>query len=374
MSSGRPSMWEELETSMRKVLAIRERGPDFAHFEPAAVERCRRRWTWVPRAPEGMTIAWPADLRALAEELGLEPDARGPDEIDARMDARIGGSRPPCHPRGSIAARPSLAHARALRQRIERGETADARDLASVAAEMFGTYRAVAIAGEPAAWRELVECYVRGIGCSPRAATSGVDAREARRRGAEAGDRECGLTWAREELDRPEPDHALLHRVLAPLLADDPDGRAHLIAGYVAFRGLGEPASPSKSASLQRIAAEKGNADAMFELYVHASTGQGMERDEEEALRWCTRAAELGQDRACYNLGAFHATGRGVPQDWAAAVKWYERAAELGNGRAAAALATMYRLGEGVDVDAARAAQWDQVAASRGAIPQVRRE
>jgi hypothetical protein len=27
-----------------------------------------------------------------------------------------------------------------------------------------------------------------------------------------------------------------------------------------------------------------------------------------------------------------------------------------------------------VDVDAARAAQWDQVAASRGAIPQVRRE
>ena len=82
-------------------------------------------------------------------------------------------------------------------------------------------------------------------------------------------------------------------------------------------------------------------------LYV-AGTG-GVQRDYGRAVFWFTKSAEKGMANAHYNLGVMYQQGLGVPQDAAAALGWYERAAQLGHPEA------MYNLGianiEGIGAD-----------------------
>lgn len=82
-------------------------------------------------------------------------------------------------------------------------------------------------------------------------------------------------------------------------------------------------------------------------LYV-AGTG-GVQRDYGRAVFWFTKSAEKGIANAHYNLGVMYQQGLGVPQDASAALGWYERAAQLGHPEA------MYNLGianiEGIGAD-----------------------
>jgi TPR repeat protein len=352
------STWEMLQKTMRRLLRIRGLGPSAAHLLANDLEACQKRWRWVPRAPAGMSIAWPDDLLALAVELGFDPDVRSDQDIDTRMDERLAGSRPPYRMSTATVAPPSLDRARDVRSRVERGDVLIGILPADAVEEMVATYRALGQAGVGAAWHELGECYDRGIGVAPDRAA----AVECWRRGADAGDREATLAFVRDALYAANGDAVGAQRLIAPLLSNDDDGRAHVLAGHMALRGFGEASDACKSVELHRKAAEVENADAMFELHVLGSTGQGMELDQERDLDWCVRAADLGQPRACYNLGTFYAKGRGVPQDWTAALRWYERAAELGNARAAATLATMYEIGDGVEANPDRAAYWRELA------------
>lgn len=173
-----------------------------------------------------------------------------------------------------------------------------------------------------------------------------------------AGGREMALriasTWMYDEAhDRAEQAHALVE----PLLGDDPDGSAHVLAGYMALRGFGFGEDPVESRRLHAIAAERGNPAGMFEMYVLLSSGTGGPRDDAEAQRWCIAAAEAGSARAVYNLGAFHASGRGFPRDLAKALAYYRQAADLGNGQAAATAGIMTLRGDvgQPSVDEARA-------------------
>jgi TPR repeat protein len=61
------------------------------------------------------------------------------------------------------------------------------------------------------------------------------------------------------------------------------------------------------------VAAQRGNPDCMFELYVLVSTGRGLAKDEARAAA-VVRAAAHDQGRVALqhdNMGSFHATGRG---------------------------------------------------------------
>ena len=127
-------------------------------------------------------------------------------------------------------------------------------------------------------------------------------------------------------------------------------GLVHLLA-HLTTHGFGSEADPTKGLELQHKAAEMDSEDAMFELYIHYSTGLGTELDEAKALEWCRKAAEAEHSRAMYNMGAFHATGRGVDKDMKEAVRWYEAAADDGNPRAMIGLALIYGMGDGVDQD-----------------------
>lgn len=150
------------------------------------------------------------------------------------------------------------------------------------------------------------------------------------------------------------------------LLKEDPDGEAALLRGYFHTRGFGYPQEMKESLRWHERAASKGNADAMFELYVLYANGEGIEPQPELALDWAMRAAEAGNIRAMYNLGTFYATGNGVERDPARSLKWYKKAAEAGHGRAAATVSVMLYMGDEVDQDVEEAEAYFRLAYELG--------
>jgi TPR repeat protein len=149
-------------------------------------------------------------------------------------------------------------------------------------------------------------------------------------------------------------DQVRAREVLTPFVQDDPDGTLTYQLGLVHY-WLDDFAA---SLECHKRAAAKGNADALFELYVLYGNGDGVEADPDAAHEWLVKAADKGQFRALYNVAAGYATGNGFPKDPARAIEYYERSAGAGNARAAATLGVMCLTGEGLEADPKRAARW----------------
>ncbi|WP_434418482.1 tetratricopeptide repeat protein [Nannocystis pusilla] len=156
--------------------------------------------------------------------------------------------------------------------------------------------------------------------------------------------------------------HAQALRWLSAAREPDADGRVHFMLGLYASLGFGAAQDYGRARTYYEEAAARGDADAMFELYVMHARGIGCPEDQELALAWCRRGAEAGNLRAMGNLGGFYATGSGVERDPALALAWYERAAQAGHGRSAATLGTMYATGDCVPRSPARAREWFRAA------------
>jgi TPR repeat protein len=69
--------------------------------------------------------------------------------------------------------------------------------------------------------------------------------------------------------------------------------------------------------------------------------GTGVPKNEQEAVKWFTKAAEQGDADGQVWLGAMYLGGRGVPKNEQEAVKWLTKAAEQGNADAREALQRM---------------------------------
>lgn len=76
--------------------------------------------------------------------------------------------------------------------------------------------------------------------------------------------------------------------------------------------------------------------------------------------------AEQGGAKAQFNLGLMYRQGQGVPKDDAEAVKWYRKATEQGFAGAQTNLGLMYNKGEGVPRDDIEAYMWASLAAAQG--------
>ncbi|MBN1764740.1 MAG: sel1 repeat family protein [Sedimentisphaerales bacterium] len=51
--------------------------------------------------------------------------------------------------------------------------------------------------------------------------------------------------------------------------------------------------------------------------------GEGVPENDEEALKWYTKAAEQGDADAQFNLGVIYDDAKGVPQNYIEAYKWF---------------------------------------------------
>jgi TPR repeat protein len=83
-----------------------------------------------------------------------------------------------------------------------------------------------------------------------------------------------------------------------------------------------DTASDTDMASRYLQAAQSGDDDAQFYLGALYSSGVGMQRSDEEAFRWFSRAADHGHIHAMLILSGLCAIGRGAPQDNLSAYKW----------------------------------------------------
>ncbi len=262
-----------------------------------------------------------------------------------------------------------LEQAIELRNKILRGDIVMGIMPPEAFDELVARLTKIGEEGEPEAWWELGRVHATGINTFDPDPELAVLAWE---KGWDVGgSREMGLALAQtsyfSRLDVVSPPK--MRNILEELLEDDEDGAARLLLGWMHYAGYLFEADLEQAVRFQESAAERGNADAMFELSILHGNGEGVDRDEEESVAWCRRAAEAGSVRAMYNLAASYAAGRVVDQDDAAALQWYERAAENGHGRAAATLAYMYGFGEGAPEDHAAAAEYFDLAFDFGYDP-----
>lgn len=71
-----------------------------------------------------------------------------------------------------------------------------------------------------------------------------------------------------------------------------------------------------------RQLAEQGNPEAQWQLGARYHNGEGVPKDDVQAMLWFQRAADQGNVMAQATLGAYYWAGRGVPQDLTKAYFW----------------------------------------------------
>jgi S1-C subfamily serine protease len=99
-----------------------------------------------------------------------------------------------------------------------------------------------------------------------------------------------------------------------------------------------QPATAAEPANLQskevaelRAKADKGDAEAQFNLGLMYANGRGVTKDEAEAVKWYRKAADQGLADAQVNLGTMYWLGNGVVKDELEAYKWFLLSGAQGN-------------------------------------------
>jgi TPR repeat protein len=95
------------------------------------------------------------------------------------------------------------------------------------------------------------------------------------------------------------------------------------------------------------LSADNGSAKAQFDAGLMHETGDVVQQNHKEALKWFTLSAEDGYAPAQLFLGLMYASGKGAAQNYTEALKWVRRAAEQGNADAQFYLCGLY-LSDGI--------------------------
>lgn len=114
------------------------------------------------------------------------------------------------------------------------------------------------------------------------------------------------------------------------------------------------------------VKAEQGDAVAQFELGAAYAKGDGVLRNEAEAVKWFSKAARQGYAEAQFWLGGAYDKGVGVLMDKVEALKWYRQSADQGYAFAQLMIGASYASGEGVLKDEVEAVKWYRKAAEQG--------
>ncbi len=113
-------------------------------------------------------------------------------------------------------------------------------------------------------------------------------------------------------------------------------------------------------------AAKAGDAQAQFSLGCLYSDGDGVEKNEREAVRWYRKAAEQRNADAQACLGDCYKDGVGVTENPTEAVRWYRKAAAQGHAGAQVVLGSCCECGIGTEKDLREAVMWYRKAAEQG--------
>ena len=116
--------------------------------------------------------------------------------------------------------------------------------------------------------------------------------------------------------------------------ADQNYAAAQLALGMLYADGEGVAKDDQQAVAWFRKAANQGYAPAQDRLGFIYQSGEGVSKDVQQAVAWFRKAADQGYAFAQYRLGAMYANGEGVAKDDQQAVVWFRKAAEQGNKEA----------------------------------------
>jgi len=125
-------------------------------------------------------------------------------------------------------------------------------------------------------------------------------------------------------------DYATAYRLFRTL-ADSGNVYAQGAIGVMYAKGQGVPRNDAEAVKWYRLAADGGNAESQLALARMYETGRGVSQSDVEAATWYRRAADQGESWAQTNLGVKYARGQGVPQDYVAAYMWFDLSAAQGD-------------------------------------------
>lgn len=226
--------------------------------------------------------------------------------------------------------------------------------------------------GYPYAQMDLAEMYNNGVGV-PR-------------------DDEKAAYWAKKVLEQQENPRAQLllgtlyyygsgvpkdYEKAAELLVKLADNEEYKkkVAHYLYemyFQGIGIPKDDEKAAEMYAIDNNVSMAEAYYKMgeeyfwNFDMDSGEIIDGDYPEALKWYLKAAELDHAKAQDRLAAMYYQGRGVDKNLAESRVWMKKAAANGNVKSQYSLGVSYVTGEGVPKDITEGKYWLQKAADQG--------
>lgn len=127
----------------------------------------------------------------------------------------------------------------------------------------------------------------------------------------------------------------------------------------------------SKAFRCYKAEAEKGNPIAQLNLGIFYHTGDGVEKNDVEAVKWYTMAAEQGNAEAQDRLGHCYQKHTGVEENPQKAFEWYMKAAKQGYDKALYNVGICYMGGYGVEKDVDEGMRWMKRSADTGYKPAI---
>lgn len=133
-------------------------------------------------------------------------------------------------------------------------------------------------------------------------------------------------------------------------------------------KGTAAPETPVDATARAAIrqAAEAGDPGGQYALARMYIDGNGVARDEQQAVLWLRKAAEQGLATAQSDLGGRYAVGKGVDKDEQQAVAWFQKSADQGNPDGQFKLGLMHGMGTGVPKSLEKAHFWWVLASGKG--------
>jgi len=147
------------------------------------------------------------------------------------------------------------------------------------------------------------------------------------------------------------------------------DVAAQVRLGVIFLTGDGVAKDDAEAVKWLRKAADQDNALAERYLAEMYFKGRGVPADNDEAAKWLRLSAEQGDAQSEYNLGVLYTQGLGVPRNLKDAANWMRKAAEQNLAAGQVGLGVAYENGDGMPPDAVEASSWYQKAVDQNYVP-----
>jgi TPR repeat protein len=181
----------------------------------------------------------------------------------------------------------------------------------------YREWKAAADAGQAEAQFDLGVLYAGGLGVHRDFTAAASWYRKAAEQGNAEAQYALGQLYSRGwGIPKDQSDAIRWFQMANSVESDGPPTEWASVEGY------GMPQDPQQAAYWYRQAADKGHAEAQFNLSGLYSSGKGVKRDEEQAARWVSASATQGYAPAMENFGERYAAGNGVDKDDQRAYFW----------------------------------------------------